>query len=291
MNYADLKATSLRLSDTTATGIPELVLTSGLASLYNGTNRIHITPTNVSSDGVLTLSNTTFSGTTTGFTMPSTDNSSKIATTAFVKAQTPIGYARLESNQSWTAAQNFSTITASTPATSDNSSTVATTAFVKAQPSLTLPIVLGSTGVLTTLGQSITYLVTNQTINSTTRGYAPSGLLVPGTYTVDMNIYATPATYTSAVLQLGSSTSPLTNAQSSGLDLSVYAFSASSVGGIDDNTCYRELGNKTITNGLLNMNVFTVLNIVSAGPYICVCSNISGSTTAASISLKITRIA
>jgi len=290
MNYADLKATSLRLSDTTATGIPELVLTSGLASLYNGTNRIYITPTNVSSDGVLTLSNTTFSGTTTGFTMPSTDNSSKIATTAFVKAQTIIGYARLDSNQSWTNTQNFSTMTASTPDTSDNSSTVATTAFVKSQPLLTLPIVLGSTGVLTTLGQSITYLVTNQTINSTTRGYAPSGLLVPGTYTVDMNIYATPASYTVAVLHLGSSTSPLTNAQSSGLDFSVYSF-ASTVGGIDDNTTYRELGNKTVTNGVLNMNVFTVLNIVSAGPYICVCSYILGSTTAASISLKITRIA
>ena len=291
MSYVVVKAKSLRLADST-TSIPELDLTTSFASMYNGTNRLTVTPTTISCDSVLTLVNSSFSGTTTGFTMPTTDNSSKIATTAFVKAQLTnlTGYARLDSSQSWTNTQNFSTMTASTPATSDNSSTVATTAFVKAQPSLTLPIVLGSTGVLTTLGQSVSYSATNQTINSTGRGYVPSGFLEPGTYTVHIFIYAQPASYKVAVVHLASSSTPLTNAQSSGLDYSVYSF-PSSVGGIDDNTTYKEFGNKTVTNGLFTVNIFTVLNIVSSGPYISVYSFIDGSTTAASIFLKITRIA
>lgn len=286
MSDADLKAKSFRLSDS----MNEVFLTPTLASLYNGTNRINITPTTISSDGTFVLSNTNFSGTTTGVTTDTSDNSSKIATTAFVKAQVPnlTGYARLDSIQTWTNPQTFTTMTASTPATNDNSSTVATTAFVKANPSgLSLPIVLGSTGVLTTMGQSILYSVSNQTINSTGRGYAPSGLLAPGTYTVHMFIYTQPASYSVGVVHLASSSTPLTNAQSSGLD---FTYSFSSSGGIDDNTTYKEFGNKTITNGLFTVNIFTVLKIVSSSPYICVYSYILGSTTTSKIELKITRI-
>jgi hypothetical protein len=116
MSYADFKANTIQLT--------------------NGVSNITLTPTTLFSDGILTISNVNLSG-STGVTVSSSDNSSNLATTAFVKAQTPniSGYAQLASVQTWTATQNFSTITASTPATSDNSSTVATTAFVKAQTS------------------------------------------------------------------------------------------------------------------------------------------------------------
>jgi hypothetical protein len=119
MAYADFKANTIQLT--------------------NGVSNITLTPTTISSNGTLTLSNVNLSG-STGVTVSSSDNSSNLATTAFVKAQTPniSGYAQLATTQSWSAKQNFSTLTASTPATSDNSSKVATTEFVKAQtPTLT----------------------------------------------------------------------------------------------------------------------------------------------------------
>jgi len=292
MSYADVKARSVRLSDSTTN---EVVLTSSLATLYNGTNRMNIAPTTISCDGELILTNTNFSGTTTGFTVALTDNSRKIATTAFVKGQVTnlTGYARLDTIQNWSATQNFTTITASTPATSDNSSTVATTAYVKANPAVvTLPIVLGSTGVLTTLGQSILYSVSGQTINSTSRCYAPSGYLAPGTYIMHMFIYAQPASYNVVVIHTAASATPLTNGQSSGLDFTTYSFgSGSTPATIDDTTTYREFGNKTVTNGLFAFQICPVITIVSSRPYIGVLGYMNGSTTNAIVQLKITRIA
>lgn len=283
MSYAEFNAKSLRLSDSTN----EVVLTSGTASLYNGTNRINITSTTFSSDAILTITNANLSGATSA-TMVSTDNSSKWATTAFVKAQVPnlTGYAQNTLTQSWTATQNFSTITASTPATSDNSSTVATTAFVKAQSGgLTLPIVLGTTGVLTTLGQTILYSTTpyNKTINSTERVYAPSGLLAAGTYIVQISLYANPATYTITGYYLGSSATQMTDNQTSGIDYNTYNLNEMSSG--------VEVNGPTITNGVISNNTGMVLNILSSRPYVAVISSMQGGTTnAANIQLKLTRL-
>ena len=83
------------------------------------------------------LTTTNFSGPVYGTTVNASDNSSTLATTAFVKSQGYVTsltvYAQTAVAQTWSALQNFSTITASSPALSDNSSSVATTAFVKGQ--------------------------------------------------------------------------------------------------------------------------------------------------------------
>jgi hypothetical protein len=288
MSYSNFKAKTLRLADSNSSNIPEISLSPGITSVYN-VNRITITPTTISSDTTLILSNINFSGTTTGITMAFTDNSSKLATTAFVKSQTPTvtGYAQLASTQTWSAIQNFSTITATTTLSSDNSSTVATTAFVKANSGgLTLPIVLGTTGVLTTFGQSITYVASNQTFNSTTRCFAPSGFLVPGTYIVSFQTYVNPVTYSISVLSLAASASQMTNGQTSGFNMSTYGYDS------NDNTLYTELNNKTVTNGVLNVVTCGILNIVSAYPYVAVAVYIiGGSTTAGYMDLKLTRLA
>lgn len=74
--------------------------------------------------GYAPLSNPVFTGTPTAPTPAGSDNSAKLATTAFIKA---LAYATL-------ANPNFTgNPTAPTPAGSDNSNTLATTAFVKAQ--------------------------------------------------------------------------------------------------------------------------------------------------------------
>jgi len=285
MSDADFKAKSLRLTDST-TGVSEVVLSSGLASVYNGTNRLTITPTTISSDVTITIRNANLSG-VTGVTMPSTDNSSRWATTAYVKAQVPslTSYAQTSISQTWTAMQNFSKITASTPATSDNSSTVATTAFVKAQPAgLTLPIVLGTTGVLTKLGQTILYSTTayNKTINSTERAYAPSGLLAAGTYLIQMSMYANPATYTMGSYYLASSATQMSDNQTSGLDYNTYNSNELSFGA--------QVSDVNITNGLYNKSSSAVVNIISTRPYISVCVGLTGSTTSGMIQLKLTRL-
>lgn len=283
--FAEVNAKSLRLTETTTT-LPEQSISSTLITLYNGTNRINITPTTLSSDAILAFTNMNLSGTSTGVTMVSTDNSSKLATTAFVKAQIPnfTGYAQTGVSQAWTATQNFSMVTATTPATSDNSSTVATTAFVKAQPAgLTLPIVLGTTGVLTTLGQSVIYststsLLFNKTFNSTARAFAPSGLLAPGSYIAHVTVYANPVTYTVAVFGIAASATQMTVNQTTGLDYATY------------NEFGQEIGNVNITNGVLSSACCTVLTIVSSRPYISAYVSVSGSTNVGEIQLKLTRL-
>ena len=279
---ADVNAKALRLTDT-ITSIPELYASAGLIEIRNGTNRITITSTNLSSDGIIAFNNVNLSGTARGVTVASSDNSSKLATTAFVKSQVPnlTGYAQTGISQTWSAIQNFSTMTASTPATSDNSSTVATTAFVKAQPTgLTLPIVLGNTGTILQLGQSIFYSTTayNKTFNSTARVFAPSGLLAAGSYIAHVACYANPASYTLAVYGVASSTSQMTENQTTGLDYSTY------------NEINQEISGVNITNGVLSSSFCTVINIVSSRPYISTYIYMNGSTNNGMIQLKLTRL-
>ena len=285
MSYADVETKSLRLSDSTM-GPSEVLLSSSFATVYNGTNRLTITPTNISCDGILTITNAYLSGATSS-TMQSTENSTTWATTAYVKAQTltTVGYAKNDVSQTWTATQNFSTITASTPATSDNSSTVATTAFVKAQPiGLTLPIVLGTTGVLRNLGQTILYSTTpyNKTLNSTERCFAPSGLLAVGSYIVQISVYANPATYTIGGFHLASSATQMSDNQTSGLDYETYNLNVLFFG--------REVNNVNITNGIFHETISAVVNIISSRPYVSVSTILFGSTNAANIQLKLTRL-
>jgi hypothetical protein len=281
MSFAEFKAKSLRLVDST---ISDVTLSPGTISAYNG-NRITIMPTTIFSDGILTISNANLSGTTCT-TVDTTDNSTKLATTAFVKGQVPnlTGYAQNTGSNAWTATQNFSTITASTPATSDNSSTVATTAFVKAQPAgLTIPIVLG-TGVLTTLGQSILYSTTayNKTFNSTERCFAPSGFLAVGSYLATIFVYANPATYNVAVYNLAASATQMTDNQTSGIDIDTYC--------LNDISLSREVNNVNINNGVLCESSCGVLNIVSSRPYISVALFLSGSTNNGIVQLKLARL-
>ena len=68
--YADLKA--------------NIIVATDSLSVYDGTNRITITPTTLSGTSLI-LSNANLSGTTTGVTQNVSDNSSKLATTAFVQ--------------------------------------------------------------------------------------------------------------------------------------------------------------------------------------------------------------
>jgi hypothetical protein len=280
--FVEFKAKSLLLRDSNTSGIPEVSISPGVLSIYNGSNRINITPTTISNDAIIAITNVNLSGTATGVTMASTDNSSKLATTAFVKSQTfnLSGYAQTSVIQTWTAIQNFSTITASTPATSDNSSTVATTAFVKAQPAgLTLPIVLGTTGVLTTLGQSILYSTNgfNKTFNSTERCFAPSGYLAEGSYIAHITVYTGDATYTIAVFGLATSATQITDGQTTtGLDLGFG----------------KEINNVNINNGVLSATVCTVLTITSSRPYLSPRIYLigSGNTGGGWIQLKLTRL-
>lgn len=89
-----------------------------------------------------TLASPAFSGVPTAPSPATADNTTKIATTAFVKAQ---GYAPLDSPTFTTTAA------APTPATADSSTKIATTAFVKAQGYITsVPVtsVFGRVGVV-----------------------------------------------------------------------------------------------------------------------------------------------
>lgn len=79
--------------------------------------------------------------TITTTTQANSDNSTKCATTAFVKNQ---GYAQLSATQSFTGLNTFSqSITGVTEATADNSTKVATTAFVKNQGYITSSALTG----------------------------------------------------------------------------------------------------------------------------------------------------
>jgi len=94
------------------------------------------TATNYNISGVCSFTNTTTPVITQAISL--SDNSTKIATTAFVKGQNYIttaalsGYALLAGPQTFTGNQNFPT-----PATSDNNTLAATTAFVKNQNYIT----------------------------------------------------------------------------------------------------------------------------------------------------------
>jgi hypothetical protein len=118
------------------------------------------------------LASPAFTGTPTAPTPVSTDNTTKIATTAFVKAQ---GYATLASPAL------TGTPTAPTAASTDNSTLLATTAFVKSQGYLTsapVTTVFGRAGaVVAASGDYTAAMVTNAADLSSAAAQVFTGLV------------------------------------------------------------------------------------------------------------------
>ena len=83
------------------------------------------------------LTGATFTGNVNGLTAFSTDNTTKFATTAFVKAQNYITSTALSSYALLSGTTFSGTVNGITPATADNSTKIATTAWVKLQNYLT----------------------------------------------------------------------------------------------------------------------------------------------------------
>ena len=102
-------------------------------SKNNGTNYYDILTTNT---GAL-LSGATFTGNVSGLTATTTDNSTKFATTAFVKGQNYLTSASLSSYALLSSATFTGNVSGLTAITTDNSTKFATTAFVKGQNYLT----------------------------------------------------------------------------------------------------------------------------------------------------------
>lgn len=126
--------------------------------------------------------------TITTTTQANTDNSTKCATTAFVKNQ---GYAQLSATQSFTGVNTFSqSITGVTEATADNSTKVATTAFVKNQGYLTSSALTGYaqlSGVPQTFSNANTF---SQSITGVTEATADNSTKVASTAFVKNQGYA-----------------------------------------------------------------------------------------------------
>jgi len=115
--YVSINVKSLLVQDVNQTSIsPSNIV------LQDGTRTLTVTPSSLSCDGSFTISNATL-GTTTGVTVSSEDNSTNLATTAFVKSQSYLSassmsvyatiaslseYAKRTIEQTWTALQTFS---------------------------------------------------------------------------------------------------------------------------------------------------------------------------------------
>lgn len=89
INVASLESTKIRAytENSSGTTLTETNLSPNSVSLYDRTTRTTLTATTLSSTGTLTISNARLTS-VTGVTADSTDNSTRLATTAFVKAQT-----------------------------------------------------------------------------------------------------------------------------------------------------------------------------------------------------------
>ena len=157
--YADFKAKSILVKD-----VNETAIAPGFLTMKDGTRTLSVTPSSLSCDGSFTISNATL-GTTTGVTVSSTDNSTNLATTAFVKAQSYTtgslsayatisslaDYAKLAIAQTWTALQTFSGI-----ATNLWNGTSATSAMTIGSNLTTGSLTLGTSTSSTTLNGNTT---------------------------------------------------------------------------------------------------------------------------------------
>jgi len=114
--FSDFKVGSISVKD-----VNEATIAPGLLMIKDGTRTLTVTPYSLSCDGNFTISNATL-GTTTGVTVSSSDNSTNLATTAFVKAQSYLttaslsvyatasslsDYAKRTIAQTWSALQTF----------------------------------------------------------------------------------------------------------------------------------------------------------------------------------------
>jgi len=102
-------------------------------SKNNGTNYYDVLTTNT---GAL-LSGATFTGNVSGLTAITSDNTTKFATTAFVKAQNYLTTASLSTYALLSGATFTGNVSGLTAVSTDNTTKFATTAFVKAQNYLT----------------------------------------------------------------------------------------------------------------------------------------------------------
>jgi len=128
--------TSGTLSLNTSTGSYPIKLNASNLQLStnNGTNYYDVLTTNT---GAL-LSGATFTGNVSGITATTTDNSTLLATTAFVKAQNYLTTASLSSSYALLSGATFTgNVFGLTATTADNTTKFATTAFVKAQNYIT----------------------------------------------------------------------------------------------------------------------------------------------------------
>ena len=115
--FSDFKVGSVLVKDVNETSI-----TPGLLTITNVSTSLSVTPSSISCNAPFTISNATL-GTTNGVTVSTSDNSTNLATTAFVKAQSYLTsaslavyatisslseYAKLTILQTWSALQTFS---------------------------------------------------------------------------------------------------------------------------------------------------------------------------------------
>jgi hypothetical protein len=158
--YADFKAKSILVKD-----INETAIGSGALTLTEGTRTLSFLPSSLSSNQGFAISNATL-GTATGVTVSADDNSTNLATTAFVKAQSylstiPSGtyatmtsfadYVKFTIAQTWSALQTFSGIV-----TNVINATSATSAMTIGSNLTTGSLTIGSSTSSTTLNGNTT---------------------------------------------------------------------------------------------------------------------------------------
>jgi hypothetical protein len=140
LNYYDVVTTN-----TLTSSLSPYALTSSLSS-YALTSSLSSYALTSSLSSYALTSGATFTGDVIGLTALSTDNTTKFATTAFVKAQNYLTSASLSSYALTSSLSSYALLSGATftgnvsgltAATADNSTLVATTAFVKAQNYIT----------------------------------------------------------------------------------------------------------------------------------------------------------
>jgi len=163
MTFADFKAKSILVKE-----VNETLISPGRLTVNEGLRTLSLFPSSLSCNGSLTISNATL-GAATGVTVSSEDNSTNLATTAFVKAQSylatiPSGtyatitsladYVKFAIAQTWTALQTFTLGIV----TNVISATTATSAMTIGSNLTTGSLTVGSSTSSTTLNGNTTLL-------------------------------------------------------------------------------------------------------------------------------------
>ena len=209
--YVDIHVKSLLVKDVNETSI-----TPALLTVKDSSSTLTLTPSSISCNTPFTLSNATFRA-TTGVTVSTSDNSTNLATTAFVKAQSYLTtaslaayvtlsslseYAKMSIARTWTALQTFSSGIATNLLNATTDTSVMTIGSNLTTGTLTIGTSTSSTTLNgnTTISQFAVPITTNY---SYPVSYGKVGFLISNTSTNVSTIANTPVVVVSVSIPPG----------------------------------------------------------------------------------------